>query len=124
MATQKSLASDKTYLMAQLRRKAGRAHFQVLHATEVNRSYGLAFGVPLSDGNNEDAMATIEKLNIQPVASLAKTNRVYYPVQVVSYGDGVLHVQSRGPAVNRPYGVAVDFTNVPDSVLATIESLK
>lgn len=71
-------------------------------------------------------MATLEELAYQPVASLAKTEKVYIPVQVTAegYEAGVLHIQTCGPSVNRPYGVAVNFRDVPSAVLETIESLK
>ena len=122
MATNKSLASHKSYLLAQVREKNGWAHFQVRCAPVNRPSYGFAFDIRLL-GENAEAMADLLEVGVQKVASQAGTNQVYIPCQIRSYGEGRLHVQVRGTEVNRSYGAAVTFGHVPEAVLEQVEDL-
>lgn len=99
----KSLASNKQYVLAQVDKRHGKYHFQVA-CPEINRDYGLSFNA--SGG----APALDNMLNaISHVPSLTGSGKPYMPCQIRARNGYVLHVQVKGPEINREYGVAVDL---------------
>lgn len=117
MSTVQSYASGKMYLLAQMREYGDGIHFQ-LSGPEINRKYGFAF---TTQGHSGASLLLEMAKKVQAVPSLANTGENYFPCQIRPYPEK-LHVQAKGPAVNRDYGVAVNL-NVSPEILETLRGL-
>lgn len=103
--------TGKSYVVAQVRPKGGRVHFQV-EGKQVNRDYGWAFDLPYEGFGPLNALFLNDA---ETVPSLAGTDARYLEVQIRPRSGGVMHVQAESNApvpaspARRAYGVACDL---------------
>ena len=98
--------SGNDYYPVQVRVRGGMLHFQARGAYG-NRDYGAAY-----DSQAEIALLgwLLAQDNTSP--SLAGSGKAYVPAQAKADGDGGVHVQVAGKALNRTYGASFNLTGV------------
>jgi len=102
----KSLAgTGRQYIKMQARVKEGKLHIQG-KGTKINRSYGIAIDVTLS----ESVLRWFEKQD-HTEESLAGSDAMYVSVQAKPLSGDVIHIQVEGSEFNREYGLAIDVTS-------------